>query len=215
MAEAAAAAAERTILERVSRFQFDRFDQNVEEWTYYIQRFENELAIHGLLAEDAAVMPHRRNLLLSRIGPEAFKVVVDHFRPVAVNTCTYHELKQVLQRFYQQNICIMAERVVFAQRHRKEEETVTQFINALRALAGNCDFGASLAERLRDQLVIGLNNDAWQKEIFRLHPTNESTLAQIEATIIHCTGTSVGATTAYTVYRQRALVQIHLFIVFL
>ena len=109
----------------------------------------------------------------------------------------------------------MAERVVFAQRHRKEEETVTQFINALRALAGNCDFGASLAERLRDQLVIGLNNDVWQKEIFRLHPTNESTLAQIEATIIHCTGTSVGATTAYTVYRQRALVQIHLFIVFL
>ena len=184
MAEAAAAAAERTILERVRRFQFDRFDQNVEEWTYYIQRFENELAIHGLLAEDAAVMHHRRNLLLSRIGPEAFKVVVDHFRPVAVNTCTYHELKQVLQRFYQQNICIMAERVVFAQRHRKEEETVTQFINALRALAGNCDFGASLAERLRDQLVIGLNNDTWQKEIFRLHPTNESTLAQIEATII-------------------------------
>ena len=115
MAEAAAAAAaERALLERVRRFQFDRFDQNVEEWTYYIQRFENDLALHGLLASDD-VMPRRQNLLLSRIGPEAFKVVVDHFRPDAVNTRMYNELKQVLQRFYQKNICIMAERVVFVQ----------------------------------------------------------------------------------------------------
>ena len=182
MADAAAVAA-RALLERVRRFQFDRFDPNGEEWNYYIQRFENELAIHGLL-EEPGTAAHRRNLLLARIGPEAFRVVVDHFRPEAVNTRTYDELKQVLQQFYQKNICIAAERVGFAQRHRKEGETVTQFINSLRSLAGNCEFGASLEERLRDQLVIGINNDAWQKEIFRLHPTNASKLAQVEATAL-------------------------------
>ena len=48
MAEAAAAAAERAIMERVRNFKFDRYDHNAEDWTYYIQRFETELALHGL-----------------------------------------------------------------------------------------------------------------------------------------------------------------------
>jgi hypothetical protein len=71
------------LLERVRRFQFDKFDKSAEEWTYYIQRFETELAVSGLLADD--VMTRRRNLLLSRVGAEAFHVVVDHFRPDPVH----------------------------------------------------------------------------------------------------------------------------------
>jgi hypothetical protein len=81
------AAAHRALMERVRRFQFDGFDPNGEEWLYYIQRFETVLAIHKLL-DGADTMPSRRNLLVSRIGPEAFKVVVDHFRPATVNDQT-------------------------------------------------------------------------------------------------------------------------------
>jgi len=115
MADDAAAAEARTTLKRVLRFQFDCFAPDNEEWTYYIQRFENEWAIHGILT-GPGMEDHRRNLLLSRVGPEAFKILVDHFRPTAVNTCTYDELKQ----FFQKSFCIMVERVVFAQRCRKE-----------------------------------------------------------------------------------------------
>lgn len=68
----------------------------------------------------------------------------------------------------------------FTFRHRKEKETVTQFLIALRAIAGNCEFGASLLEWLRDQLAIGINNDAWQKELFQHHTTNK----QVEATAL-------------------------------
>ncbi len=182
MAAAAAEGARRAVLERVRRFQFDRFDPHVEEWTYYIRRFEAELTVFELRGDDT--MEHRRNLLLSRVGPEAFRILVDHFRPAEVDAQTYDNLKQVLHSFYAKNICITAERVVFSQRHRKEGESVTQFLNSLRSLAGNCDFGVSLAERLRDQLVIGIGNDAWQKELFRLHPTNAATLAEVEATVI-------------------------------
>jgi hypothetical protein len=84
MAEAEAVAA-RALLECVRRFQFDRFDPNGEEWNYYIQRFENELAIHGLL-EEPSTAAHRRNLLRARIEPEACRVDVDHFRPEAIYT---------------------------------------------------------------------------------------------------------------------------------
>ena len=61
------------------------------------------------------------------------------------------------------------QRVKFTLRKRKDGETVTQFLSALWAIAGNCSYGNSLNERLRDQLVLGINNDAWQQEIFRLH----------------------------------------------
>ena len=114
----------------------------------------------------------------------SFKVLVDRFCPEEVETQDYDNLKQVLHRYYAKNICITTERVSFSHRHRKESETVTQAINVLRSLAGNCDFGGSLAERLRDQLIIGIGNDAWQKEIFRLHPTNVATLAQAESTAL-------------------------------
>ena len=62
---------------------------------------------------------------------------------------------------------------------QEESETVTTFLIALRAIDGNCAFGVSLNERLRDQLAIGINNDAWQQDLFRLYPTAEATLQQV------------------------------------
>ena len=44
-----------------------------DEWEYYIQRFETELDLHNLLAGDHAA-DACQNLLLSKIGPDAFKV---------------------------------------------------------------------------------------------------------------------------------------------
>ena len=70
---------------------------------------------------------------------------------------------------------------MFTLRKRKDGETVTQFLSALRAIAGNCGYGNSLNERLRDQLVLGINNDAWQQELLRLHTTNDATIQQVEA----------------------------------
>lgn len=89
-----------------------------------------------------------KNLLLSKVGPEAFRILVDHYCPEAVTTKTYEQLKDTLQRHYEAGICILAERVTFASRYRKEGETVAQFLIALHAIAGNCGFGPSLDERL-------------------------------------------------------------------
>ena len=42
----------------------------------------------------------------------------------------------------------------------------------------------SLDECLRDQLAIGINNDYWQRELFRIHTTNEATHQQVEASAL-------------------------------
>uniref|UniRef100_A0A5S6QLW0 RNA-directed DNA polymerase n=1 Tax=Trichuris muris TaxID=70415 RepID=A0A5S6QLW0_TRIMR len=74
----------------------------------------------------------------------------------------------------------MVDRVHFSMRFRHKEESVTQFINALRGLSGKCDFGVTLCERLRDQVVIGINNLTWQQELLRQFPSNAATLQQVE-----------------------------------
>jgi hypothetical protein len=53
---AVAAAGQRALTDRVRRFQFTPFDAKIEEWRYYIRRFERELLLNELLA-DAATEP--------------------------------------------------------------------------------------------------------------------------------------------------------------
>ncbi|KFD45068.1 hypothetical protein M514_28403 [Trichuris suis] len=116
------------ILLAQQRFTFDVFDPSSEEWEFYIRRFECELAVFGLLegddTEDA-----RRLLLLSKIGKQHFQVLVNHFRPKDVRDQSYERLKAVLQSHYGRQPCVMADRVAFSQRFRREGETVSKSVS--------------------------------------------------------------------------------------
>ncbi|CDW60681.1 hypothetical protein TTRE_0000907201, partial [Trichuris trichiura] len=140
------------------RFSFDSFEPSSEEWAYYIERFECELAVFGL-RDGAATEPARRALLLSKVGKQHFRLLVDHFKPRAIQDVAYGGSRM---------------------RFRRKNESVMQFVNALRGLAGKCDFGNALSERLRDQVVIGINNVNWQQELLRQFPSNAATLQQVE-----------------------------------
>lgn len=161
-------------------FKFDQFAPDREDWEYYIQRFELETAIQGL--DTAETSTHKRNILLTKVGPDPFKILVDYFKPDSVTTKTYTDIVNVLNNYYGKKTFVLSERVTFALRWRGDDETVTKFVTALRGLAGTCEFGDGLNERLRDQLVIGINNAAWQQEIIREHPTNTATLTDVEST---------------------------------
>jgi hypothetical protein len=73
-------------------------------------------------------MEYRRNLLLSRIGPDVSKVRVDHFLPEKVETQNYDNLKQILHRYYAKKYLHDDRTRLFLHRHRKAGETVIQFI---------------------------------------------------------------------------------------
>lgn len=163
-------------------FRFGSFDPSTEQWDYYLQRFELELEMHSLMTD--TTMEVRRNLLLSKIGSSIFKMLADHFKPDKVSTKTYDELINVLNRSYGKTIYIFAERINFAGCFRKETETVTQYAVNLRSLAGNCSFGASLDERMRDQLIFGINNREWQEKIIQRHSTNATTFDDVQATAL-------------------------------
>src|SRR5436190_5393277 len=162
-----------------SRFMFDHFDPEEEEWEYYIQRFEIELSLHNITSKEIA-----KTLLLSKIGAKPFKLLADHFRPALVNSQTYEDITKVLFSYYNDTFCTLGERVTFGRRYRQDGETISQYLNTLRSIAGRCQFGTSLDERLRDQLLLGINNNDWQKELLRQHTDTQSILKDVETSAL-------------------------------
>ena len=166
-------------MSEIKTFVFDKFFPEKEEWDYYLQRFELELTLHGTKNE-----ADKRNLLLSKVGPDSFKLLVDYYKPNKVVDIKYEDLVATLNKHYGKTSYVLADRMQFALRSRQPNESVTQFLSVLRTLAGKCDFKDTLEEKLRDQLVIGLNNNIWQQEIIRQHQTNDAKLNEVEATAL-------------------------------
>jgi len=180
--ETAVSMDQNSIAQIARAFKFDPFDEENDQWSYYVNRFEVEVkryCLGGKLKDEVWAI-----LFVSSVGSGPFKVLVDHFRPRDISSVAYDELKEVLNGYYIQDTCIFAERREFASRIRQTGETVARFINGLRKLAGTCEFQSSLEERLRDQVVLGINNAKWQEELIRLHPNNDATFKQVEATAL-------------------------------
>lgn len=153
----------------VKTFKFSAFDPSTEEWRYYLQRFELELSLHGLSNNDEV----KRNLLLKWIGTEPYRLVVDHFMPDSVINKTYTEIEQFLGDHYQTATHYLSERLRFSMCFRQPEQSINSYISQLRSIAIPCKFGKSLHERIRDQIVCGIQNISIQQEIFRNFPNDK------------------------------------------
>ena len=141
------------IRDAVQKFRFERFDPRVEDWEYYIQRFETELQLHNLLEGQDSAEARKKTccwlrwaLQLLRFSSTLFDQTRLAPRPeiiylYIISAKTYNVLKETLQRHFKKDTCIIAERVKFTLRHRKEGETVTQFVMALRAIADTVHLG--------------------------------------------------------------------------
>lgn len=59
--------------------------------------------------------------------------------------------------------CQSAERVVFVRLYLQMNETINQYPAELTSLATHCDFGHTINEQLKGQLILAINNLTWQK----------------------------------------------------
>ena len=98
---------------------------------------------------------------MSCIGKDALEISEEHRK----------KLEVVITKF--QDFCLGETnetyvRFVFNSRQKKENETVDQYITALRRLAQTCNFCACLRDSLiRDCLVLGINNNNVQKKLLQ------------------------------------------------
>ena len=166
---------------RVSKYKFTQIDSKTEPWKYYFQRYEFQLDIQNIKHTDAAVLAAaKRNLLLNFIGPDVYRLTVDHFSPTKVTDVTYDNVVNFLNKCYKPACNYLSERTKFGKIHRKTEQSIAQYLSELRCAATECKFGATLNEQLRDQFLSGLNSPNMQEELFCKHPEDSATLADIK-----------------------------------
>ena len=102
--------------------------------------------------------------------------------PVADNEDEYKVCIRKLDKYFHVKNNVPYERHVFRQLSLKNNETVDQFITRLRQQAHLCDFGTSLNDNLRDQLIDKIRNTGFRKKLLQTNNINlEEALSQARA----------------------------------
>ena len=135
--------------------QVKEFDGEREEWSQYVERLD-----HFFEANEVVDADKKRAILLTVIGPSAYKLLRNLLAPEKPKDKTYTELVGILKEHYSPKPSETVQRFRFNSRFRQPEESVSTFVSELRSLAEFCNFGTALEDMLRDRLVCGINDSA-------------------------------------------------------
>lgn len=137
----------------------DVFEPGTESWTCYNERLD-QYFVANEVANDKKVPA-----LLSLVGPKTYGVLRDLTSPNLPKDKTYDELCLLLNKHFNPEPLVIAERFRFHKREQKQGESITDFNVSLRKLSLHCKFGQNLNDTLRDRLVCGLQNEQIQKRL--------------------------------------------------
>ena len=135
------------------------FDPEVDRIVPYLERVQLYLLANQV--EDETKVP----AFLSIIGGRAYGVLRDLLAPALPQDTSLERLVATLKKHYEPSKVVIAERFHFHRREQQAEESIAEFLAALRRLATHCQFGDHLEDSLRDRLVCGLRSESIQKKL--------------------------------------------------
>ena len=94
-----------------------------------------------------------------------YSLVKSLIAPTKPEEKSYQELIDVVKDHLQPKPLVVAERYKFHQRSQREEESVSQFMAAIRKLSEHCEFGTFLNDAIRDRFVCGLHSRNIQEKL--------------------------------------------------
>lgn len=133
-----------------------------EIWSQYVERLEHLFAANGIT--DKAKM---QSILLSSIGPDAYKLLWNLVSPAKPGEKSYKELVAIMAKHQHPTPSEIVQRCKFNSRQRKQGESIATYVAELRAIAEFCNYGDKLDEMLRDRLVCGVNDDRIQCSLLK------------------------------------------------
>jgi len=78
--------------------------------------------------------------------------------PKKPSQSTYDDIVKALREFHVPKKNVLSERYTFRARKQQNGESLSEYIAALKGLVATCEFGATLEEQLRDQVVYGISS---------------------------------------------------------
>ena len=122
------------------------FDREAEEWPSYCERVEHYLAANAIENPE-----QRRAILLSVCGPTTYQLIRSLVAPGKPSDRTFGEIVQLVQKHLTPAPSVIMQRFMFNGRVQEVDETIADFVAALRKLAQLCEFGDTLEQMLRDR----------------------------------------------------------------
>uniref|UniRef100_A0A2D4HQ32 Retrotransposon gag domain-containing protein n=1 Tax=Micrurus lemniscatus lemniscatus TaxID=129467 RepID=A0A2D4HQ32_MICLE len=129
---------------------FPLFRLATKKWTSYINRFECILDATNL---DDIPANRKKAYFLSFCGATLFDTATALLAPRTVKAVTWEELQEVLSNHYAPKPSRIARRHAFRRRSQAEDESISEYMAALRSAALQCSFRDHLDDMLLDQLV--------------------------------------------------------------
>ncbi len=137
------------------------FDITVEDWGTYMERME-------LYCEANAVADEKKvAVLLSLMGAKTYVLLHSLLSPEKPADKTFQQIVDILNEHLNPKPLVIAERFRFHKRNQAKGESFSEYIAELCRLSEHCQFGAGLADALRDRLVCENShdaNDCWFKD---------------------------------------------------
>lgn len=137
-------------------------DKPIENWKLFQQSWKNYNIITGISRQN---VDYQRAMFLHCIGTEALSVYNTFKLPETDDTT----LEVIIEKFEQHIVGETNEtyeRYKFNQRCQQPEESIDQFVTALKTLAATCNFCDCLQESLiRDRVVTGIRKEETRKKL--------------------------------------------------
>lgn len=130
-----------------------------EDFKIWHEQFEQYVAAN-LVPEGRAV-----SLFLTLMGGEGYKLVRNLCVLQKPNEKSLIELVTLIKGHLKPKPNMIAERFKFKKRCQQQNEKVNMFLASLKQLSLYCEFGDTLEDNLRDQLILGLNNERIQRKL--------------------------------------------------
>ena len=137
--------------------EFNSSEENIHD---YLDRLSFYLE-----ANDVTIEAKKRAVLLTVIGPQQFRLLKDLCAPSSPATKSFNELSKLLTDHHAPAPPKFLCRARFDGRTRQPNESISEYVAALRHLSEFCEFGDTLSDRLCEKFVTGVNSPDMQRKL--------------------------------------------------
>lgn len=142
-----------------STLRIEPFDPNQAVWNEWVKRLRRCFRTLKI-SEDLHV-----SYLMVAIGREAFDTLRNVIYPENIESFSFEQIVAMMDEVYSPKTTEMEHVHLFRSRKQRQNETPSQFLEALKLLVAGCNYGLYTDKAIRNQFVHGLNDQGVKNKL--------------------------------------------------